>query len=68
MLDFADIIAINKFDKKGSFDAVKDVKKQHQRNNNTTDKVDNMPVYGTIASQFNDPGTNTFFYELNSIY
>ena len=68
MLDFADIIAINKFDKKGSFDAVKDVKKQFQRNNKLfTDKVDNMPVYGTIASQFNDPGTNTFFYELNSI-
>ena len=68
MLDFADIIAINKFDKKGSFDAVKDVKKQYQRNNKLfTDKVDNMPVYGTIASQFNDPGTNTFFYELNSI-
>ena len=50
MLDFADIIAINKFDKKGSFDAVKDVKKQYQRNNKLfTDKVDNMPVYGTIA-------------------
>ena len=47
------------------------LKKQYQRNNKlcTDKRVDNMPVfYGTIASQFNDPGTNTFFYELNSIF
>ncbi|MEE2931147.1 MAG: methylmalonyl-CoA mutase family protein [Bacteroidota bacterium] len=62
MLDFADFIAINKFDKKGSLDALRDVKKQYQRNNNLfTEKLDNMPVFGTIASQFNDPGTNTLY-------
>ena len=62
MLDFANFIAINKFDKKGSLDALRDVKKQYQRNNNLfTEKLDNMPVFGTIASQFNDPGTNTLY-------
>ncbi|MEE2931153.1 MAG: methylmalonyl-CoA mutase family protein [Bacteroidota bacterium] len=62
MLDFADIIAVNKFDKKGSFDAVRDVKKQYQRNQQRFEEdIDNMPVYGTIASQFNDPGTNTLY-------
>tara|TARA_B100001250_G_scaffold42446_3_gene33563 strand:- start:1955 stop:5323 length:3369 start_codon:yes stop_codon:yes gene_type:complete len=62
MLDFADIIAINKFDKKGSLDALRDVKKQYQRNNNLfQDKVESMPVFGTIASQFNDPGTNSLY-------
>ena len=62
MLDFADIISINKFDKKGSLDALRDVKKQFQRNNNRFDEdVDIMPVFGTIASQFNDPGTNSLY-------
>ena len=62
MLDFANLIAINKFDKKGSLDALRDVQKQYQRNNQRFDeKVENMPVYGTIASQFNDPGTNTLY-------
>ena len=62
MLDFADIISINKFDKKGSLDALRDVKKQYQRNNNRFDEnVKNMPVFGTIASQFNDPGTNSLY-------
>lgn len=62
MLDFADIISINKFDKKGSLDALKDVKKQYQRNNNLFNKsLDIMPVFGTIASQFNDPGTNSLY-------
>ncbi|MEZ5048247.1 MAG: hypothetical protein R2766_01210 [Saprospiraceae bacterium] len=59
MLDFADLIAINKFDKKGANDALRDVKKQYQRNHDLWDKdPSTMPVYGTIASQFNDPGTN----------
>ena len=59
MLDFADLIAINKFDKKGSLDALRDVQKQYQRNNlRFEEAVEKMPVYGTIASQFNDPGTN----------
>ncbi|WP_339886025.1 methylmalonyl-CoA mutase family protein [Polaribacter vadi] len=62
MLDFADLVAINKFDKRGALDAVRDVKKQYMRNNNLWDvHMDDMPVYGTIASQFNDPGMNTLY-------
>ncbi len=62
MLDFADIIAINKFDKKGAQDALRDVKKQYQRNHQQFDKSpDSMPVFGTIASQFNDPGMNRLY-------
>lgn len=62
MLDFADIIAINKFDKRGALDALRDVKKQYQRNHQLFHKpADEMPVFGTIASQFNDPGTNTLY-------
>ena len=65
MLDFADLIAINKFDKKGSLDALRDVQKQYQRNNQRFDEnIEDMPVYGTIASQFNDPGTNTLYKEV----
>ncbi|MBS1589353.1 MAG: methylmalonyl-CoA mutase family protein [Bacteroidetes bacterium] len=62
MLDFADIVVINKFDKRGAMDALRDVKKQYQRNHKRFEqKPDDMPVYGTIASQFNDPGTNTMY-------
>jgi len=62
MLDFADLIAINKFDKPGSLDALRDVRKQYQRNRLLFDaKPEDLPVYGTIASQFNDPGTNRFY-------
>lgn len=62
MLDFADVIALNKFDKRGALDALRDVKKQYQRNHNLWESnVDDMPVYGTIASQFNDPGTNSLY-------
>jgi methylmalonyl-CoA mutase len=62
MLDFADLIALNKFDKRGALDALRDVKKQYQRNHNLWDKnPDEMPVFGTIASQFNDPGTNDLY-------
>ena len=65
MLDFADIIAINKFDKRGAQDAVRDVKKQYQRNHQLWEmKAEDMPVYGTIASQFNDPGMNTLYRKL----
>ncbi|HTO15369.1 MAG TPA: methylmalonyl-CoA mutase family protein [Edaphocola sp.] len=65
MLDFADIVVVNKFDKRGAADALRDVKKQYQRNHKFFDKsVDSMPVYGTIASQFNDPGTNTMYRAL----
>ena len=62
MLDFADIIALNKFDKRGALDALRDVKKQYQRNHNLwEEKIDDMPVFGSIASQFNDPGTNNLY-------
>nr|WP_315183475.1 methylmalonyl-CoA mutase family protein [uncultured Flavobacterium sp.] len=62
MLDFADLVAINKFDKRGALDAIRDVKKQYQRNHNLWDSnLDTLPVFGTIASQFNDPGMNTLY-------
>ena len=62
MLDFADLVALNKFDKRGALDAVRDVKKQYQRNHNLWDvNPDAIPVFGTIASQFNDPGMNTLY-------
>ncbi|SHK46029.1 methylmalonyl-CoA mutase family protein [Hymenobacter psychrotolerans] len=62
MLDFADVIALNKFDKRGALDALRDVRKQYQRNHQLWDKpLDEMPVFGTIASQFNDPGMNRLY-------
>lgn len=62
MLDFADLVAINKFDKRGSLDALRDVKKQYMRNHELWHiHQDDLPVYGTIASQFNDPGMNTLY-------
>jgi methylmalonyl-CoA mutase len=62
MLDFADLVAINKFDKRGSLDALRDVKKQYVRNHQLWDTPqDQLPVYGTIASQFNDPGMNRLY-------
>ena len=62
MLDFADLVAINKFDKRGSLDALRDVKKQYMRNNNLWNTPqEDLPVFGTIASQFNDPGMNTLY-------
>ena len=65
MLDFADVIALNKFDKRGALDALRDVKKQYQRNHQLWDKKpDDMPVFGTIASQFNDPGTNQLYKQV----
>ncbi|HEX4351309.1 MAG TPA: methylmalonyl-CoA mutase family protein, partial [Polyangiales bacterium] len=65
MLDFADAIAINKFDKRGSLDALRDVRKQYKRNHTKfTTPDDQLPVYGTMASQFNDPGTNTLYRAL----
>ena len=68
MLDFADIIALNKFDKRGAQDALRDVKKQYQRNHQLWDQdLDDMPVFGTMASQFNDPGTNRLYKETMKI-
>lgn len=65
MIDFADLIVINKFERKGSEDAKSQVQKQYQRSHLLFDKdLGSMPVYGTIASQFNDPGTNALFAAL----
>ncbi|MGM7634764.1 fused isobutyryl-CoA mutase/GTPase IcmF [Bacillus sp. Hm123] len=65
MIDFADLIVINKFERKGSEDARRQVQKQYQRSRNLFDQpLDEMPVYGTIASQFNDQGTNALFAAL----
>ncbi|MEG0451155.1 MAG: methylmalonyl-CoA mutase family protein [Lysinibacillus sp.] len=65
MIDFADLIAINKFERKGSEDALRQVQKQYQRSRELWHaNIDEMPVYGTIASQFNDKGTNSLFAAL----
>jgi methylmalonyl-CoA mutase len=62
MLDFADVVALNKFDKRGAMDALRDVRKQYQRNHKLFEvDSDTMPVFGTIASQFNDPGMNSLY-------
>ncbi|HEY0608285.1 MAG TPA: methylmalonyl-CoA mutase family protein [Chitinophaga sp.] len=65
MLDYADVIAINKFDKAGALDALHDVRKQYKRNHNLwTAKDEDLPVVGSIASQFNDHGINQLFEKL----
>ncbi len=65
MLDFADIVAINKFDKKGAQDALRDVQKQFKRNQQLWEaKNEDLPIYGTTASQFNDIGTNNLYLGL----
>lgn len=62
MLDYADVIAINKFDKRGAQDALHDVQKQYRRNHELWDApAASLPVFGTIASQFNDPGMNALY-------
>lgn len=62
MLDFADLVALNKFDKRGALDAIRDVRKQYKRNHQLfSAKDEELPVYGTMASQFNDPGMNNLF-------
>jgi isobutyryl-CoA mutase len=65
MLDFADIVAVNKFEKRGGDDAVRDVRKQVQRNRKAFDKSpEDMPVYGTIASKFNDDGVTSLYHAI----
>jgi isobutyryl-CoA mutase len=65
MLDFADLVAINKFDKRGALDALRDVRKQYKRNHNLFEAADeSLPIFGTMASQFNDPGMNALFAAL----
>lgn len=62
MIDYADLIAINKFDKRGALDALRDVRKQYQRSHGLwSSPLETMPVFGTIASQFNDEGTNALY-------
>jgi isobutyryl-CoA mutase len=62
MLDFADFVAINKFDRKGAEDALRDVRKQYQRNRGLFQQSpDSMPVYGTMASRFNDDGVTALY-------
>jgi methylmalonyl-CoA mutase len=68
MLDFAELVAINKFDRKGAEDAVRDVRKQLQRNREAFSQTpDQMPVYGTIASRFNDDGVTALYHGLREI-
>ncbi|MFC5648805.1 fused isobutyryl-CoA mutase/GTPase IcmF [Paenibacillus solisilvae] len=68
MIDFADVIVINKFERRGSEDALRDVRKQYKRSRQAFDVPDEqLPVFGTIASQFNDPGTTVLFHQLMKI-
>jgi methylmalonyl-CoA mutase len=65
MLDFADFVAINKFDRRGAADALRDVRKQYQRNRELfKQSPDQMPVYGTIAARFNDDGVTALYQAL----
>ncbi len=65
MLDFADLVVLNKFERKGAEDALRNVRKQYRRNRNLFETADEeLPVFGTIASQFNDPGTNVLYRAL----
>src|SRR6202051_3056303 len=67
MLDFADFVAINKFDRKGAADALRDVRKQYQRNRELFSQApDEMPVYGTIAARFNDDGVTALYQALTA--
>src|SRR5687767_13630345 len=65
MLDYADVVCINKFDKAGALDALHDVRKQYKRNHQLfAAKDEELPIVGTIAAQFNDPGVNELFEKL----
>ncbi len=68
MLDFADFVAINKFDRKGAADALRDVRKQYQRNRERFKEApDAMPVFGTIASRFNDDGVTALYQAIAAV-
>ena len=65
MLDFADFVVINKFDRKGAEDALRDVRKQYQRNRERfSEKIEDMPVFGTMAARFNDDGVTALYQAL----
>jgi len=69
MLDFADVVAINKFDRKGAMDALRDVSKQMQRNQEAfTTPIEEMPVFGTIAARFNDLGVSALYQKLVAVF
>ena len=66
MLDVADWVAVNKFDRKGAEDALRDVRKQVQRNREAFGKrTEDMPVFGTMASRFNDDGVTALYQSYN---
>ncbi|GII78827.1 Fused isobutyryl-CoA mutase [Sphaerisporangium rufum] len=68
MLDFADVVAINKFDRRGAQDALRDVRRQLVRNREAFGTApDDMPVYGTVASRFNDDGVTGLYHELRRL-
>ena len=68
MLDFANVIAINKFDRKGAADALRDVSKQVQRNRESfSESPDKMPVFGTMAARFNDDGVTALYQEITRL-
>jgi isobutyryl-CoA mutase len=68
MLDFADVIAINKFDRRGAEDALRDVRKQVQRNHEEFSKApEDFPVFGTIASRYNDDGVTALYHGLKDV-
>ena len=66
MLDFADVVAINKFDRRGAADALRDVRRQFQRNHDFTVALDDVPVFGTIAARFNDDGLTALYQHLRA--
>jgi isobutyryl-CoA mutase len=67
MLDFADFVAINKFDRKGAEDALRDVRKQVQRNREAFGaRAEDMPVFGTIAARFNDDGVTALYHAVSA--
>ena len=69
MLDFADVVAVNKLDRKGGLDAIRDVRKQVQRNRQDfSAKAEDMPVFGTIASRFNDIGVTALYQKLIRLF
>lgn len=71
MIDFANFIAINKFERKGSMDALRDVRKQYRRSHKLFDTKnfpdDILPIYGTMASQFNDSGVNSLYLKIMEV-
>ena len=68
MLDEADLVAINKFDRRGAEDALRDVRRQLARNRHHFSAAEQMPVFGTVASRFNDDGVTALYQHLRSFW